>query len=78
MQTENMDTKPLDRENKGCRCTMTKKANVELNIQDNKISSSCYVSNLRGWDAILGQPLLSTLNVIMDITNNMVSMQPTG
>ena len=76
--TEDMDAKPLETAIKGSRSTMTKKANVELNIQGNKISRVFYVSNLRDWDAILGQPFLATLNVIMDVKNNKVSIQPIG
>ena len=57
---------------------MTKKATDELNIQANEISRTFYVSNLIDWDAILGQPSLATLNVIMDVKNNEVSIQPTG
>ena len=57
---------------------MTKKATVELNIRGNKIRRTFYVSNLRDWDAILVQPLLATLNVMMDVKNNKVSIQPSG
>ena len=76
--TKDMDAKPLETAIKGSRSTMTKKTTVELNRQGNKISRTFYVSNLSDWHAILGQPVLSTLNVIVDVKNNKVSMQPTG
>ena len=76
--TEDMDAKPLETAIKGRRSTMTKKADVELNIQGNKISISFYVPNLTDWHSTLGQPLLATLNVIMDVKNNQVSIQPIG
>ena len=75
--TENMDAEPLETAIKGSRSTITKQATVELNIQENKISRTFHVSNLRDWDAILGQPFLATLNVIMDVRNIKVSIQPT-
>ena len=76
--TEDMDAKPLETAIKGRRSTMTKKATVELNIQENQSRRTLYVSNLRDRDAILGQPFLATLNVILDMKHNMVSIQPTG
>ena len=57
---------------------MTQKSTVELHIQGYKISTIFYVSNPRDWHAILGQSFLETLNVIMNVKNNMVAMQSTG
>lgn len=76
--TEDINSKPLETGIKGSRSTMTKKANVELNIQDNKISRTFYVSNLRDRDAILWQPSLPTLNVIMYIKTKKVSIKLMG
>ena len=73
-----MDAKPLQTAIKGSRSTITKKATVELNIQANKMSRTFYVSNLRDWEAILGQHFLATLNVSMDVEDNEVCIQPTG
>ena len=56
---------------------MTKKATVELYIQENKIRRTFCVSNVRDWDAILSQAFLITLNVIIDVKHNKVSIQPT-
>ena len=76
--TDGMDAKPLETAIQGSRSTMKKKATVELNIQQNKISRRLYVSNRGDWDAILGQPFLAAPNVIMDVRNNIVSIQSTG
>ena len=76
--TEDMDAKPLETAIKGSRPTMTTKVTVELNIRGNEISRTFYISNLSDWDAILGPPFLATLNVIMDVQNNMVFIQPIG
>ena len=73
-----MDPKPLKTAINGSRSTMIKKATVEINIQGNEISRAFYVSNPIDWDAIFGQPFLATLNVIMDVKNNKVAIQPTG
>ena len=58
--TEDMDAKPLETAIKGSRSTMPKKATVKLNIHEKQMSRIFYVSNLRDWDAISGQPSLAT------------------
>ena len=73
-----MDAKPLKTASKGSGSTITNKATVAHNVQGRKICRTFYVSNIRDWDAILGQPFLSTPNVIMDVMNNKVSIQPIG
>ena len=75
---DDMDAQPLETAIKVSRSTMTKKTNVELNIQGNKISKSFSVSNLRNWYAILVQHFLANLNVIIDVKNNKVSIHPIG
>ena len=72
--TKGMDANPLETAIRGSRSTITKKPTVELNIQGNKISRTLYVSNLTAWDAIIAQPVLATLNVIMDVKNDKVSI----
>ena len=76
--TEDKDVKSLEIAIKASRSTMTKKANVVLNIQGNNISRSFYVSNLRDWNAIFGQPFRATLNVIIDVKNHKLAIQPIG
>ena len=76
--TQDTDAKPLETAIKGSRSTMTKRANVERNILGNTSSRSFYVSNLRDCDIILGQAFLATLNVILHVKNNQVSIQPIG
>ena len=73
-----MDAKPLETAIKGSRSTMTQKATVGLNIQGNEIRRTLYFSHLRDCDDMLGEPYLATRNVIMDVKNNKVSIQPTG
>ena len=70
-----MDAKQLEIAIKDRRSTMTKDATVILNMQGNKISSTFYISNLRDWDAILGQLFLAVLHMIMDVRNNKISIQ---
>ena len=76
--TQDVDAEPLKTAIKGSRSTMTKEATVERNIQGNKIGKPCSVSNLRDCDTIFVQPFLAIPNVIMDIKNYKVSIQPTG
>lgn len=73
-----MDTIPLETAIRGRTSSMRKKRTVELNIRGNDIRSTIYVTNLQDWYAILTLPSLAALHVIMSITNNMVSIQPTG
>ena len=77
-RTKDMDTIPLETAIRGRTSSMRKKRTVELNIRGNDIRSTIYVTNLQDWYAILTLPSLAALHVIMSITNNMVSIQPTG
>lgn len=73
-----MYAKPLRTAITGSRACRTKIATVELHIQGNTICSTFHVSNHTDWDSTSWQSLLTALNVIMNVRNNNVAMQPTG
>ena len=75
---QDMDTKHAGTAIKGSRAIITKKATVELNIWGHKISRTFYVSNFTKWNAILAQPFLSILHVMIDVRNHKYSIQATG
>jgi len=57
---------------------MTNKTTVFINIQGYEEKRTFYAANLRNWDAILEEPALKKLKTIMNIHNNMISIQPLG
>jgi len=57
---------------------MTNKTTVLINIQGYEEERTFYAVNLRNWDVILGEPALKKLKAIMNIYDNMISIQPPG
>jgi len=73
-----MEKKALETAIQGSRSPMTNKTTVLINVQGYKDERTFYVANLRNWDAILGEPVLKKLKAIMNIYDNMISIQPPG
>jgi len=76
--TEQTDQKILGTAIKGSKSYINAKATVEVDIQGHKETITFYVANLNEWNAILGNPALTTLRAVMDITENQVSIYPKG
>jgi len=49
-----------------------------INVQGYEEERTFYAANLRNWDAILGELALKTLKAIININDNMLSIQPPG
>ena len=60
----------------GSKCTMTKKATIEVDVQGHKEIRTFLVSNLMDWDAIIWHPMLPHLNTVMNVKDHRVSIQP--
>jgi len=73
-----MEKKPLERAIQGSRSPMTNKTTVLINLQVYEEERTFYAANLRIWDAILGETALKKLKAIMNIYDNMISIQPPG
>jgi len=73
-----MEKKPLETAIQGSRSPMTNKTTVLINVQGYEKERTFYAANLRNWDAILVEPALKKLKVIMNIHHNMISIQPPG
>jgi len=73
-----MEKKPLETSIQGNRSPMTNKTIVLINVQGYKEERTFYAANLRNWDAILGETALKKLKAIMNIHDNMISIQPPG
>jgi len=76
--TEKPDQKILRTAIKGSKSYMSAKATVEVDLPGHKENITFYVANLNEWNAILGNPALTTLGAVMDIAENQVSMYPRG
>jgi len=76
--TEKTDQKILATAIKGSKSYISAKATVEVDIQGHKETITFYVANLNEWNAILGNPALTTLRAVMDIAENQVSIYPRG
>ena len=75
MPTEEMPPKSLFTAIKGCKCTMTKKATIEVDVQGHKEIRTFLVSNLMDCNAIIGHPMLHHLNTVMNCKDNRVSIK---
>jgi len=73
-----MEKKPLETAIQGSRSPMIKKTTLLINVQGYEEERTFYAANLRNWDAILGEPALRKLKAIMNIHDNMISIQPPG
>ena len=49
-----------------------------MDLKGHKEIITFYVANLYEWNAILGNPALTTLRAVMDIAENQVSIYPRG
>jgi len=76
--TEKTDQKILGTAIKGSKSYINAKAIVEVDLQGHKEKITFYVANLNEWNAILGNPALTTLRAVMDIAENQVSIYPRG
>jgi len=73
-----MEKKPLEIAIQGSRSPMTNKTIVLINVQGYEEESTFYAAHLRNWDAILGEPVIKKLKAIMNIHDNIISIQPSG
>jgi len=73
-----LEKKPLETAIQGSKSPMTNKTTVLINVQGYEEERIFYAANLRNWDAILGEPALEKLKAIMNIHDNMISIQPPG
>jgi len=73
-----MEKKPLETAIQGSRSPRTNKTTVLINVQGYEEERTIYAANLRNWDPILCEPALKKVKAIMNIHNNMISIQPTG
>ena len=76
--TEEMPPKSLFITIKGSKSTMTKKAFIEVDMQDHKEIRTVFDSNLIDWDAIIRHPMLQHLNTGMNVKDDRVFIQPNG
>jgi len=76
--TEKTDQKILGTAIKGSKSYINAKAIVEVNLQGYKENITFYLANLNEWNAILGNPALTTLRAVMDIAENQVSIYSRG
>jgi len=72
--TEKTDQKILGTAIKGSTSHINTKAIVEVDLKDHKEIITFYVANVNEWNAILGNPALTTLRAVMDIAENQVSI----
>jgi len=73
-----MEKKPLEIAIQGSKSPITNKTTVFINIQGYEEERTFYAATLRNWDAILGEPGLKKLKALMNIHNNMISIQRPG
>jgi len=73
-----MEKKPLETAIQRSRSPMTNKTTGLINVQGYEEEITFYAANLRNWDAILREPALKKLKAIMNIYDNMISIQPPG
>jgi len=73
-----MEKKPLESAIQGSRSPMINKTILLINVQGYEEERTFYAANLRNWDAVLGEPGLKKLEAIMNIHDNMISIQPPG
>jgi len=74
-----MEKKPLETAMQGSRSPITNKTTVLINLQGyEEERASFYAANLRNWDAILGELALKKLKAMINIHDNMISIQPPG
>jgi len=73
-----MEKKPLETAIQGSRSPMTNKTTVLINMQGYEEERTFYTGNLRNWDAILDEPALKKLKAIINIHDNMISIQLPG
>jgi len=71
-----METKLLETAIQGSRSPMTNKTTVLINVQGYEEERTFYAANLRNWDAISGEAALKKLKAIINIHDNMISIQP--
>jgi len=76
--TEKTDQKILGTAIKGSKSYINAKATVEVDLPGHKETIIFYVANLNEWNAILGNPALTTLRAVMNIAENQVSIYPKG
>jgi len=76
--TEKTDQKILGTAIKGTKSYINTKATVEVDLQGHKETITFYVANLNEWNAILGNPALTTLRALIDIAENQVSIYTRG
>ena len=72
--TDEMPAKSLFTVIKVYKSTMTKKATIEVDVQGLKNIRTFLGSNLMGWDAIIGHPMLHHLNTVMNVKDKRVSI----
>jgi len=76
--TEPTEQKILGTAIKGSKSYINAKATVEVHVQGHKENITFYVANLNEWNAILGNPALTTLRAVMNIAENQVSIYSRG
>jgi len=73
-----MEKKRLETAIQRRRSPIANKTTVLINVQGYEEERTFYAANLRNWDAILGELALKKLKAIMNIHDNMISIQPPG
>jgi len=73
-----IEKKHLETAIQGSRSLMTNKTTVLINVQGYEEERTFYSANLRNWVAILCELALKKLKAIMNIHDNMISIQPPG
>jgi len=76
--TEKKDQEILGTAIKGSKSYISTKATVEVDLQGHKENITFYVANLNEWNAISGNPALTTLKAVIDIAENQVSIYLRG
>jgi len=70
-----LEKKPLETAIQGSRSSMTNKTTVLINVQGYEEERIFCAANLRNWNAILGELSLKKLKAIMNIHDNIISIQ---
>jgi len=73
-----MQKKPLETAIQGSRSPITNNTTGLINVQGYEEERTFYAANFRNWDAILCEPALKKVKAIMNIHDNMISIQPPG
>ena len=76
--TKEIEKKSLNTAIKGSKGTINKSCKINLNWLGYTEIRTFYVAHLSGWDLILGEPALTSINAVISAGKSPVTIQPAG